>query len=391
MEKKKLGIAIIGAGAIANVHIQSYQAHPEYCEIRAVCDIFVEKAQELVNRYHLNAIAVKDFHDILSDEGIDAVSICLPPSLHASTAIDCLNGGKHVICEKPMAGSLEECDQMIRAAERSGKLLSVMAQNRFKTPNMRTKQLLSEGAIGPVLFATINSFWWRGENYYDLWWRGTWEKESGGCVTNHAVHHIDLLQWMLGMPEKVTAVMSNVGHENSECEDVATAILQYPNMTVQMTATILTHSEDQEMIFHGKKASIAVPWRVAACKAQPNGFPEPDNDVRDAIQRRYESLPVLEEEGHTAQIGNFLKAIHQEEELLINGREGRKTMELITAIYKSACFGRTVTLPLPTNDAFYRKGGIAAVMPHYHEKTKSVENFAPSRPITLGRDIGKQG
>lgn len=391
MEKKKLGIAIIGAGAIAGVHIESYKMYPEYCEVRAVCDIFVEKAQELINRYSLNAVAVKDFHDVLANDQIDAVSICLPPSMHAPTAIDCLNGGKHVICEKPMAGSLEECDQMIKAADENGKTLSIMAQNRFKTPHMKTKQLLDEGAIGPVLFATINSFWWRGENYYDLWWRGTWEKESGGCVTNHAVHHIDLMQWMLGMPEKINAVISNVGHSNSECEDVCTAMLQYPNMMVQMTATILTHSEDQEMIFHGKKASIAVPWRVAACKAQPNGFPEPDDEVRDSVQKQYDALPDLKVEGHPAQIGNFLKSLFGEEKLLIDGREGRKTMELITAIYKSACFGRSVHLPLPTNDVFYRKGGIAAVMPHFNEKSKSVDNFTCAKPITLGRDIGKQG
>ena len=159
-------------------------------------------------------------------------------------------------------------------------------------------------------------------------------------------------------------------------------------MMVQMTATILTHSEDQEMIFHGKKASIAVPWRVSACKAMPNGFPEPDNEVRDAVQKQYDELPELEVEGHPAQIGNFLRAIAGEEKLLVDGREARNTMELITAIYKSACFGRSVRLPLPVNDVFYRRGGIAAVMPHFHEKTRSVENVTGSKPITLGRDVG---
>lgn len=389
MENKKLGIAIIGAGAIAGVHISAYKYYDSRCEVLAVCDIFEEKAQQLIDQYELtNAVAVKDFHDILDDDRIDAVSICLPPSLHASTAVDCLNGGKHVICEKPMAGSLEECDQMIKAAEDNGRLLSIVTQNRYKTPHMKTKQLLDAGAIGPVLFATINSFWWRGENYYDLWWRGTWERESGGCVANHAVHHIDMLQWMLGMPNEVNAVISNVGHSNSECEDVAIATLHYPHMMVQMTATILTHSEDQEMIFHGKKASIAVPWRVSACKPMSNGFPEPDLEVQAEVQRQYDALPDLKMEGHPAQIGNFLLAVNGEVELLVDGREARKTMELITAIYKSACFGRSVHLPLPTNDVFYRKGGIAAVMPHFNEKTKSVENLTVSKPITLGRDVG---
>ena len=115
---------------------------------------------------------------------------------HAPIAIKALRAGKHVICEKPMAGSLEECDQMIKAADENGKLLSIVAQNRYKTPHMKTKQLLDAGAIGPVLFATINSFWWRGENYYDLWWRGTWEKEGGGVLVNQSVHQLDLLLWL---------------------------------------------------------------------------------------------------------------------------------------------------------------------------------------------------
>jgi GntR family transcriptional regulator/MocR family aminotransferase len=124
MENKKIGIAIIGAGAIAGIHIDAYKSYSEQCEVRAVCDIFVEKAQQLIVQYGLeNAIAVKDYHDILSDERIDAVSICLPPSLHAPTAVDCLNGGKHVICEKPMAMNAKEAQEMIDVSNETGKLL----------------------------------------------------------------------------------------------------------------------------------------------------------------------------------------------------------------------------------------------------------------------------
>ena len=131
-----------------------------------------------------------------------------------------------------------------------------------------------------------------------------------------------------------------------------------------------------------------MPWKVSACKAMPNGFPEPDDEVKASVQAQYDALLDLKMEGHPAQIGNFLLAITGEAKLLVDGREARKTMELITAIYKSACFGRSVHLPLPTNDVFYRKGGIAAVMPHFNEKTKSVDNLTVSKPITLGRDIG---
>ncbi len=389
MEQKKIGIAILGAGAIAEVHIKAYQAYPELCEVRAVCDLFPEKAEELINRLGIPAKAYKDYRDALQREDIDAVSICLPPSAHPAAALDALGAGKHVLTEKPMAGSLEECDAMIAAAEKSGKLLGAVAQNRYKTPHQKLKRLLEENAIGPIRFATVNSLWWRGENYYDIWWRGTWEKETGGCVTNHAVHHIDLLQWMLGMPRSVSAVISNVGHSNSECEDVAVAVLRYPETLVQLTASIVNHNEAQEILFHGEKASVGVPWQVTASKAQPNGFPEPDEETREQIQKRYDELPELKTEGHPAEIENFLRSIRGEETLLIDGKQGRNTIELIAAIYKSAYTGREVELPLSEDDVFYRKGGLASVMPHFHEKKKSIDNFAPSKPITLGRDVGK--
>ena len=146
------------------------------------------------------------------------VSVCLPPSAHCEAAIHALNHGCHVLVEKPMASSLEECDKMIRAAGENNRLLSVVCQNRFKTPMERVHRMLEEGTGGRVTHAIVNSLWWRGENYYDLWWRGTWESECGGSFTSHSVHHIDLLQWMMGMPESVMACMRNVGHHNSELE-----------------------------------------------------------------------------------------------------------------------------------------------------------------------------
>ncbi len=225
---KKTKVAVIGAGAIADVHIQAYLKHSDMCTIVAVCDIFVDKATKLIEAYSLKeARAYSDYKIALSNEDIDAVSICLPPSMHATVSLDAINSGKHVLCEKPLASSLEECDQMIEAAKKNGVILASVAQNRFKTPHMKLYEMVTNGDIGKVLFATVNSLWWRGENYYDIWWRGTWEKESGGCVLNHAVHHIDLLQWIMGMPESVNAYIFNLNHHNSECEDAAVAIFKF--------------------------------------------------------------------------------------------------------------------------------------------------------------------
>lgn len=384
-----LRVILVGAGAIAAVHADAYRMFPNECRIVAVCDPFAEKAEGLIRDKKLDAKAYADYHKAFAECGAQAVSICVPPALHTQTAIDALDAGLHVLCEKPMANSLEECDAMIAAARRSGRLLSIVAQNRFKTPNQKVKTLLAQGAAGRPLFVTVNSLWWRGQNYYDLWWRGTWERESGGCVANHAVHHIDLLLWMMGMPRRVTAVLANVGHDNSQCEDVGTAVLEYPKALAQLTASLVTHDEEQEMIFQCERGRLSVPWKPAASKALPNGFPQPDADACAALQKAYDALPALALEGHPAQIHNFLSAVRGTQPLAVDGAQGRAAIELIGAIYKAACTHAPVELPFEPDDPFAKKGGIAANMPHFHEKVRSVDNFEKSPPITLGRNVGQ--
>ena len=384
-----LGIAILGSGAIAAVHADAYLQHAGKCEIRAVCDVFPEKAEAMIaNKGLKNAKAYKELDEALARKDIDIVSVCLPPGLHAETTIKALKSGKHVLCEKPMATSLEECDRMNKAAEESGKLLTVMANFRFQTPFRKVKQILDEGIAGKVLHATVNSLWWRGASYYDLWWRGTWKSEAGGCVINHAVHHLDVLLWMLGKPKSVTSVITNAAHDNSECEDLAIAILEYPGMLAQVTASLVEHGEEQDMIFQGEKARISVPWKLAACKPLPNAFPETNTEVLKAIQERYDSIPALKQEAHTGQTANLIAAVNGEEKLYVTGYDGRAALELIMSIYKSGTERKTVSLPLDPSDPFYKQETMLAKVPHFNEKKKSVENFVPTN-ITLGRDYGK--
>ncbi|MDR2143600.1 MAG: Gfo/Idh/MocA family oxidoreductase [Treponema sp.] len=384
-----LGTAIFGSGAIGAVHAGAYLRHKTRCEVRAVCDIFPEKARALIEKKELaNAAAYKEMDEVLARKDIDVVSVCLPPGAHAEAAIKALKAGKHVLCEKPMAVSLEECDAMIQAAEESGKLLTVMANLRFETSFRRVKRLLDEGIAGRVLHATVNSLWWRGANYYDLWWRGTWKSEAGGCLINHAVHHLDVLLWMLGRPDRVTSVIANTAHDNSECEDLAVAILEYPGMLAQVTASLLSHDEEQEMIFQAEKARLSIPWKTAASKALPNGFPGENTEVKTMVQSRYDSLPSLVFEAHAGQIENLLKAVNGEEELFVTGRDGRAALELIMAIYKSSVERKSVSLPLETSDPFYRQETMLGAVPRFNEKKRSVDNFAAA-DITLGRNYGK--
>ncbi len=388
MVAKPLNIAIAGAGGIAAIHAQACLQSPDLCQITAVCDIFPEKAEQLIAEHQLPAQAFPTLEKALAQAEIDAVCICLPPEAHCAAALTALRAGKHVLCEKPMAASLDECDAMIAAAKEQNRLLSVVCQNRFKTPMRKVKTLIDQRAAGRVLFATVHSLWWRGANYYDLWWRGTWEKEGGGCMTSHAVHHLDLLLWMLGMPARVTAVIANLAHENSQCEDVGMAILEYDDKIAQVTASVVSHGEEQELIFQCEKGRLTIPWAPEACRALPNGFPERDEEALSALQAAYAALPELPLQDHPAQIRNFLRAIRGEEPLQCGGEDGRRAIELIMAIYRSACTRQPVALPLPVSDPFYSKAGTTQMMPHFHEKSHSVENFATSK-ITLPRDMGK--
>jgi predicted dehydrogenase len=382
-----LTIAIIGTGNISRLHVEGYLAFAQRAQIVALCDIVPEKCHAQKEKFSLTGATVFDSVDALLAAGlhIDLASICTPPFCHAEIAIKCMKAGINVLVEKPMSASLEECDAMLAAEKASGKMLACIAQNRFRDPISGLKQVLDSGLAGKILHAQVDSFWWRGFHYYDLWWRGMWETDGGGCTLNHAVHHIDMLIWMMGLPEKVTAVISNAAHSNAEIEDVSVAILQYPNGTLaQITSSVIHHGEEQQLIFQCEKARVSAPWKVVAHLPGSNAFPLPQNDV--ALEQKLtgfiDGLPKLPHVGHTGEIENIITALETGVRPAIGGHDGRNTLELITAIYKAGATATTVTLPLAKSDPFYTVKGILAAMPHFYEKAASVEGFAGE--ITTG-------
>ena len=380
-------IAIVGTGNIAHAHVQAYLQFPQRCKIVALVDIVPAKAQAMKEKYGLDAQVYDDHQQILPLTDIDLVDVCTPPYVHASISINALRSGKNVVCEKPMAASLEECDAMLRARDESGKKLSIIAQNRFRQPIADLKALLDSGLAGPVRSVQVDSFWWRGHCYYDLWWRGTWEKEGGGCTLNHAVHHIDMLCWMMGLPQKVTSVLANVSHDNAEVEDLSASILQYPGALAQLTASVVHHAEEQQLVFQCERAKIAAPYACYASTSMGNGFPTRNEALEQEIAAYAAALPRVKYEGHTGQLENVLTALEQDQDVAITGEEGRRTIELITSIYKSGALGRTVELPLQKDDPFYTVQGIMQSVPHFYEKTASAEDLAGT--ITLGSNYKK--
>lgn len=369
-------VAIVGNGGICPAHVEGYLQFPDRCKIVALVDIIPGKAQKMKERFGLDCETYEDHHDILGLD-IDLVDICTPPYTHAEIAINALKAGINVISEKPMAASLQECDAMIRARDESGKKLSIIAQNRFRKSIRDVKALVDSGLPGKVRNVRIDSFWFRAHCYYDLWWRGTWEKEGGGCTLNHAVHHIDMLGWMMGLPQKVTSILANTGHDNAEVEDLSVSIMEYPGALATVTASVVHHGEEQQVEFQCEKAKVSAPFDCFASITHPNGFPEkdPDPEFRKQAEEYLATLPELKYVRHTGQIENVLTALETGGDVAITAEDGRRTIELITAIYESGSLHHSVDLPLAKDDPFYTVEGIRASVPHFYEKQKSVMDF----------------
>lgn len=374
-----LRIGIIGTGGIADAHIGGYLAFPEECEITALADVVSGKAAQKAEAFALEGVTAFDDPVAMISSGlVDLVSIATPPSTHAALAITALDAGVHVLVEKPMAPSLEECDAMLAAQERSGRVLSVVAQNRFRDDMATLKDVVDSGLLGAISHGRVDSAWWRGLPYYDLWWRGTWEKEGGGCTLNHAIHHIDLLLWLLGNPTEVTAMLANAQHDNAEVEDLSVAILRYDRGLAQLTSSVVHHGQEQAIVIQGANARVSQPFSVVAERSRVDGFPEEGGDA-DAVSRIEELVAArtpLVHLGHEGQIGDVLGAIREGRPPIADGHDGRNAVEVVTAIYEAGFERRFVPLPITASDPYYRAGHLIANAPHFFEKTTSLVEAA---------------
>lgn len=368
-------IGIIGTGGIASAHIGGYLAFPEECEIVALADVMPGKAAQKAEDFGLrDAAGYDDPLRMIAEADLDLVSIATPPSTHAALSIAALDGGVNVLVEKPMAPSLEECDAMLAAQARSGKVLSVVAQNRFRDDLATLKTVVDSGLLGPISSVRVDSAWWRGLPYYDLWWRGTWEKEGGGCTLNHAIHHIDLLLWLLGRPMEVTAMLANAQHDNSEVEDLSVAVLRYERGLAQLTSSVVHHGEEQEIVIQGANARVSQPWRVIAERADGGGFPAQggDPELVAAIEAVVTAREPFAHTGHAGQIGDLLAAIREGRAPVADGRDGRNAIEVVSAIYKAGIERTFVDLPIPADDPYYRAGQLVERAPRFYEKQRSL-------------------
>ncbi|MBI9107186.1 MAG: Gfo/Idh/MocA family oxidoreductase [Spirochaetales bacterium] len=347
-------IAIIGCGRISFKHVEAITSNNEL-DFVAVCDVLkeraVEKADEYVKQSGKSAPEVfTDYKKLLADIKPDIVTIATESGYHPQITVDALEAGCHVICEKPMALSIKDADWMIETADKCGKKLAVSFQNRFNAPVVKTREALEAGRFGRMMHGMVQIRWNRNEGYYSQApWRGTWALD-GGTLMNQCTHGIDLLQWMMNSPVKRVHGVTRRYQRPIEAEDFGSAILEFEDGSVGMiegTANIYPTNLNETLSLFGESGSVVIgglavnkfeTWRFA--DSETIGDPEEtviDPDAKDP--------PSVYGFGHTALFADFADSIKENRKPMIDGREGKKALEIILAIYKSMKDGIPIDLP----------------------------------------------
>lgn len=358
---KKLKTAIIGCGKVGHIHAEVLKRIPE-SDFTAVCGRDIEKTSLFAMKYGVKAYT--DIEKMADENQIEAAIICTPHPKHAESAIKAANAGMHILVEKPLASTLEECDAIIKAADENKVVLGTVCQRRFYKPVQRLKKAIDEGRIGIPVLGTVNMLGWRDEAYYRSDpWRGTWKGEGGGVLVNQAPHQLDLLQWFMGPIDELMGCWANLNHPYIEVEDTALAIIRFKNGA--LGNIIVSNSQNPALYgkvhVHGKNgASVGVQTDGGAMfiAGMSNITEPPVNDLW-TIEGEAHMLDVWKCEDteffnsidpiqyfHEKQVEDFLNAIINGTKPLIDGEEGRKTVEIFTAIYKSNRENAPVKFPV---------------------------------------------
>jgi len=337
---KQLTAAIIGLGTVAPMHIKSLQSIN--IPIVAVCDKNANVAQTTKESLK-NCESFICYNEMLEHGGFDVLHICLPHYLHAPVAIAALAKGFHVLCEKPMATTIADAENMISTARDSGKTLGVIFQNRYSPGAALIKEALDNGELGAVQGGWLRVTWNRPESYYqESDWRGSWSTEGGGVLINQSIHTFDMMNYFLGNPTTVSAAIANRAHPSIEVEDVAEGVITYGKTPISFFVNTY-HPYDapasMELICeHGRATLTGEDAEVILI----NGTKKTAGADIDA-QRRF-GMKSYWGVSHIKQITAFYNAVTMGQPPETNGYEGLRTQQLINGIYESAKIGKPQNL-----------------------------------------------
>jgi predicted dehydrogenase len=346
-----LGFAIVGCGMIARFHARALQDVPG-TRLAALVSRNRANAQKLLESTSTSCDVYPDVQPILARKDVDVVIVTTPSGAHMEPAVAAAQAGKHVVVEKPLEVTLDRCDRIIDACDRNGVKLCTIFPSRFGDANQALKSAVQAGRFGRLTLGETTCKWWRPQSYYDEGgWKGTKALDGGGALMNQAIHSVDLLSWMMGPVSHIMGLTATLAHERIKVEDTAVACLRFQNgaLGVIQATTSVYPGLPKTIAVHGDKGSAVIEqddlvrWEFT---------PETDEDkhIRERFAQKTgasggSSNPAaISHVGHARQLADFVKAIETGTPPLVDGREGRRAVEIILAIYRSAASGRVVEL-----------------------------------------------
>lgn len=341
--------AIIGCGRISPNHFAA--AIENNLEIVAICDIDERKMNQMAEDFNLPSSVKKyqDYKKMIADEDINLLAICTESGKHAAIALDCINKGINLIIEKPIALSLEDADQIIHLAREKNVKVCACHQNRFNKSIQKIREAVEEGRFGKLLHGTAHIRWNRGKDYYtQAPWRGTWEQD-GGALMNQCIHNIDLLRWMMGNDiDEVVGMTSNLMHDFIEAEDLGMALVKFKNGSygiIEGTTNIYPKNLEETLYLFGETGTIKAGGKSVNLIEEWEFADRADNK-NEVIAKYHENPPSVYGFGHKPLYADVINAITNDIDPYVTAEDGRRALELVLAIYKSAADGRAVKLPL---------------------------------------------
>ena len=347
---KKVRCAVVGLGAIGPTHVEAI-VHLEETELVAVCDIVKEKADAMAAKHGCKAYY--DFDTMIQDPEIDLVHVCLPSGMHAKFGIKAAQAGKNVLVEKPIDVTLEAAQSLVDACHKAGVVLSCISQHRFDPDFAKAKKGIEDGLFGKPIFGGSYTKWYRSQQYYDSGdWRGTWELDGGGSLMNQSVHYVDMVQWLVGEVEEVTAYTGCLAHERIEVEDTASAILKFKSGALGTLEghTIAIPGFQTRLDMYGTEGSFIIEndkireWRPKDTIGEGGFYGEVHDAAKLDEGDTGAGSAAISGSSHQRQIQNVAQAILNGTEPAITGEAAMKPLAVILAVYRSAKEGRAIKL-----------------------------------------------
>jgi UDP-N-acetyl-2-amino-2-deoxyglucuronate dehydrogenase len=345
------GFGVIGCGMIANFHAKAI-ADIRGARLVACFDMVSAAADRLGQQ--TGCRAYHELDKMLADPEVDVVTICTPSGAHMEPAVMAAEAGKHVIVEKPLEVTLKRCDRIIDACAKAKVKLATIFPSRFHESAQLIKAAVEQGRFGRLTLGDAYVKWFRTQQYYDSGaWRGTWKLDGGGALMNQAIHSVDLLAWLMGPVQEITACTATLAHERIEVEDVAVASLRFENgaLGVIEASTAAYPGFLKRIEIHGSEGTAVLEeedlkhWQFAKQTARDQALLE-RMAGRTKTGGGAADPSAIGHHGHTELFKDFLKAVKSGGRPAVDGAEGRRSVEIILAIYKAAETGRTVKLPL---------------------------------------------